>query len=54
MSKRVTHRLTYDAPASEVYAMLTTPAFREEVCTRMKVISSKATVEPPFHTIRTA
>jgi hypothetical protein len=46
MSKRVTHRLTYDAPATDVYRMLTTPAFREEVCTRLRVISAAATAEP--------
>ncbi len=46
MSKRITHDLTYDAPAAAVYGMLTDPAFREEVCRRMKVVSADATVEP--------
>jgi uncharacterized protein YndB with AHSA1/START domain len=44
MSTRITHELTYDAPASAVYKMLTTPEFREEVCARMKVIRASATV----------
>ena len=46
MAKRITHQLTYDAPAADVHAMLTDPAFREEVCRRMKVVSVSATVEP--------
>ena len=46
MSKRITHQLTYDASTAEVHAMLTDPAFREEVCARMKVLSVEATVEP--------
>ena len=45
MSTRITHELTYDAPASEVYKMLTNPDFREEVCARIKVIRASATVE---------
>ncbi|MXG90536.1 DUF2505 family protein [Nocardioides flavescens] len=44
MTKHVTHTMTYDAPASEVYAMLTTPSFREEVARRTKVESVTATV----------
>lgn len=46
MSKRITHDLTYDAPASAVHAMLTDPAFREEVCQRSGVLRSTATVVP--------
>lgn len=45
MSTRIKHELTYDAPAADVYAMLTTAAFREEVCARMRVISGHAVVE---------
>ena len=45
MSTRITHELAYDAPASAVYAMLTTPEFREEVCARMRVLRASVTVE---------
>ena len=45
MSTKIRHELTYDAPLADVYAMLTTPAFREEVCARMKVIRGHATLE---------
>ena len=37
MSKRLTHELTYDAPLTEVAAMLADPRFREEVCESQKV-----------------
>jgi uncharacterized protein YndB with AHSA1/START domain len=54
MSRTIRHELTYDAPASEVYAMLTTAAFREEVCARMKVVRAAATVEEDAaHTVVT-
>lgn len=46
MAKRITHELTYDAPAAQVYAMLTDSAFRQEVCERIGVISSDTTVTP--------
>jgi uncharacterized protein YndB with AHSA1/START domain len=45
MSTKIRHELTYDAPLADVYAMLTTPSFREEVCARMKVIRADATLE---------
>ena len=38
MSKRLTHELTYDAPADAVAAMLADPAFREEVCDYQRVL----------------
>jgi hypothetical protein len=44
MPKRVLTELTYDAPAKEVHAMLTTAAFREEVCERMQVLRADAEV----------
>jgi uncharacterized protein YndB with AHSA1/START domain len=43
---KIRHDLTYDAPAADVHAMLTDPAFREEVCKRLDVIRASATVEP--------
>lgn len=46
MSTRVRHELRYDAPAAEVHAMLTSSAFREEVCQRLKVVRGAVTVEP--------
>lgn len=45
MSKRIRHELTYDAPASDVAAMLRDPAFREEVCDYQRVISKKVTIK---------
>ena len=45
MSTRITHDLTYEAPAYAVYAMLTTPEFREAVCARMHVIRASVTAE---------
>jgi hypothetical protein len=51
MAKRVLTELRYDAPAKEVHAMLTTAAFREEVCERMKVLRGEAeVVEDPAGT----
>ncbi|MCR6030659.1 DUF2505 family protein [Nocardioides sp. zg-579] len=44
MAKQITHDLTYDAPASAVYAMLTDAAFREEVCDRSGVLRHDVTV----------
>jgi uncharacterized protein YndB with AHSA1/START domain len=46
MAKRVHHELTYDAPAAQVYKMLTDAAFREEACARMKVLRSSVTAQP--------
>jgi len=45
MAKQITHDLTYDAPASAVYAMLTDASFREEVCDRSGVLRHSVTVE---------
>ncbi|MDN4172454.1 DUF2505 domain-containing protein [Nocardioides sp. SOB77] len=44
MAKQITHDLTYDAPASAVYAMLTDASFREEVCDRSGVLRHDVTV----------
>ena len=40
------HEISYDAPAAEVYAMLTDPAFRHKSCDAMGVLSADITVEP--------
>ena len=44
MSKRIQHDLTYDAPVSDVAAMLRDQTFREEVCDYQRVISKKVTI----------
>ena len=44
MSKRVRHDLVYDAPASDVLAMLHDPAFREEVCDATGVLRHQVSV----------
>ncbi len=44
MSKRVQHDLTYDAPASDVLAMLHDPAFREQVCDATGVLRHEVSV----------
>jgi hypothetical protein len=44
MSKRVRHDLVYDAPASEVLAMLQDASFREEVCDATGVLRHHVTV----------
>ena len=44
MAKRITHDLTYDAPLSEVAAMLADPAFRKAVCDRQQVLRSEVSV----------
>ncbi|WP_210502705.1 DUF2505 domain-containing protein [Nocardioides xinjiangensis] len=51
MGKRVVKDLTYDAPLEEVAAMLTDPAFREQVLDRMKVVRGEVTVEAGVVTI---
>ena len=43
---KVTHTATYDAPAAEVYAMLTDPAFRQKASEATGVLSVEVTVEP--------
>lgn len=45
MTKRVVHELTYDAPAAQVFAMMTDPSFREEVCERLGVLRQQVTIE---------
>lgn len=41
----VTHTATFDAPAGEVYAMLTDPAFREYAAAATGVLKADVTVE---------
>lgn len=43
---KIRHELRYDAPPSEVYAMLVDPAFRERVCETMDVASQDVSVQP--------
>lgn len=45
MSKRLVHELVYDAPASEVAAMLADPAFRKAVCDHQGVVRSDVSVQ---------
>ena len=45
MPARVREQRTYDAPLAEVAAMLTDPAFREEVLARQRVVRGTVTVE---------
>lgn len=52
MPRRIEHELTYDAPLSEVAAMLADPAFREEVCDHQKVLRFDVTVEDGDGTTR--
>ena len=42
---KLRHEITYDAPASEVYAMLSDPAFRERSCDAMGVLEREITIE---------
>jgi hypothetical protein len=42
---RFRHEITYDAPAAEVYAMLTDPAFRQKSCDAMGVLSADISIE---------
>ena len=46
MAKRVTHRMTYDAPLTDVAAMLADADFRRAVCDRLGVLRSEVTVVP--------
>lgn len=43
---KFTHELTYDASPAEVYAMLSDPTFREEVCAAQQVVSAAVTLTP--------
>ena len=51
MSTRLTKRLTYDATAEAVAAMLDDPEFREEVLERQKVIRGTVTIDGDAVTI---
>jgi hypothetical protein len=42
---RIRHELRYDAPPSEVYAMLSAPTFREEVCAALGVVRQQISVD---------
>lgn len=39
------HEISYDAPAAEVFAMLTDPAFRRKSCDAMGVLSADISIE---------
>ena len=45
MAKQIRHELTYDAPLTDVAAMLADPAFRQEVCTYQGVLRSEVAVD---------
>jgi hypothetical protein len=46
MTRQLVHKLTYDAPAGAVTAMLADPAFREEVCDYQGVLRKTVVIEP--------
>jgi hypothetical protein len=43
---KLRHEISYDAPLSDVYAMLADPAFRQSSATAMGVISADVTITP--------
>ena len=45
MATRLVHKMVYDAPASEVAAMLSDPVFREEVCRNQRATSFAVEIE---------
>lgn len=45
VTKRLHHAMTYDAPLETVAAMLRDPAFREQVCTRQRVLSHQVEID---------
>ncbi|HWU21023.1 MAG TPA: DUF2505 domain-containing protein [Nocardioides sp.] len=45
MATRLLHEMVYDAPAQEVAAMLSDPAFREEVCRNQRAVSYSVSIE---------
>lgn len=45
MATRLVHELTYDAPADAVAAMLSDPAFREEVCRAVDATSYSVSID---------
>ena len=51
MSTKLTKKLTYDAPAEAVTAMLDDPAFREEVLERQKVVRGSVDIDGDVVTI---
>src|SRR6478736_6372471 len=52
VTKKLSHDLTYDAPADAVAAMLADPAFREEVCDYQGVLRRDVTGERTTHEVR--
>ena len=46
MATKLTHELTYDAPLTDVGAMLMEPAFREQVCDAQGALRKTVTVGP--------
>ena len=45
MSRRLTHRMTYAAPLSDVVEMLADPRFREAVCEYQRVLSADVEID---------
>ncbi len=45
MATRLVHKMTYDAPAIEVAAMLSDPEFRREVCRNQRATSYAVEIE---------
>lgn len=45
MSRRLTHRMTYDAPLAAVVEMLADPRFREAVCEYQRVLSADVEID---------
>ena len=45
MTKRLVHELTYDAPMTDVAAMLADPSFREEVCEYQRVLRAMVAID---------
>jgi uncharacterized protein YndB with AHSA1/START domain len=43
---KIRHEITYDAPAADVWAMLSDPAFRQKSCEAMGVLSCTIAVDP--------
>ena len=46
MPTRLSYDLTYDAPLSDVAAMLADPEFRQAVCDHQRVLRSSVEIEP--------
>jgi hypothetical protein len=45
MATRLVHEMTYDAPVDAVAAMLSDPAFREEVCRAIEAVSYSVSID---------